>query len=85
MRLVNELGRESPPDDTVEVDIARGRFHVGPAHDGAQLQVRYCRRYDVAAIKRRGVEALRRAVPLGRTATFVFRDTAPGSSEEARS
>jgi hypothetical protein len=85
VRLVSELGRESPPDDTVEVDIARGRFRVGPAHGQATLQVRYCRRYDVAAIKRRGVEALRRAVPLGRTAMFVFRDTAPGRSEEFRS
>jgi hypothetical protein len=85
VRLVGELGRESPPDDTVEVDIARGRFRVGPAHAQAQLRIRYHRRYDVAAIRRRGEEALRRAVPLGRTPAFVFRDTAPGRSEESRS
>lgn len=84
-RLVSELGREAPPDDTVEVDLARGRFQVGPAHEGAALHVRYCRRYDVASLKRRGVEALRRAAPLGRALTFAFRDTAPGSSEEVRS
>lgn len=82
VRLVGELDVEPPADDTVEVDIARGRFRVGPAHAPGALHVRYHRRYDVAAIKRRGAEALRRAVPLGRTARVVFRDTAPGSSEE---
>jgi hypothetical protein len=82
VRLVGELDREPPADDTVEVDVARGRFRVGPAHARTKLHVRYHRRYDVAAIKRRGAEALRRAVPLGRTARLVFRDTAPGRSEE---
>jgi hypothetical protein len=83
VRLLGELGGEAPPDDTVEVDVDRGRFRVGPAHEGASLRVRYYRRYDVAAIKHRGEDALRRALPLGRLATFVFRDTAPGSTEES--
>ncbi len=82
VRLVGDLDREPPADDTVEVDLARGRFRVGPAHARANLRVRYHRRYDVAAIKRRGAEALRTAVPLGRTARLVFRDTAPGRCEE---
>jgi hypothetical protein len=82
VRLVGDLDREPPADDTVEVEVARGRFRVGPAHARTKLRVRYHRRYDVAAIKRRGAEALRRAVPLGRTARLVFRDTAPGRSEE---
>jgi hypothetical protein len=82
VRLVHDLDREPPADDTVEVDLARGRFRIGPAHVRAALRVRYYRRFDVAAIQRRGAEALRRAVPLGRTARIVFRDTAPGSSEE---
>jgi hypothetical protein len=83
VRLVGELAGEAPPDDTVEVDVDRGRFRVGPAHEGAPLRVRYYRRHDVAAIKHRGEDALRRALPLGRSATFVFRDTAPGSTEES--
>lgn len=85
LRLVGDLDREPPGDDTVEVDVARGRFRVGPAHARTKLRVRYHRRYDVDAIKRRGAEGLRRAVPLGRTARLVFRDTAPGRSEEYES
>ncbi|WP_437729240.1 phage tail protein [Sorangium sp. So ce861] len=81
LRLVPELGREPPPDDTVEVDVERGRFRVGPAHEREPLRVRYHRPYDVAAVKRRGEDALRRSLPLGRSATLVFRDTAPGSTE----
>jgi hypothetical protein len=79
--LVPELGREAPPDDVVEVDVERGRFRVGPAHEKASLRVRYHRPYDVASVKHRGEDALRRSLPLGRSATFVFRDTAPGSTE----
>jgi hypothetical protein len=81
VQLVTEFGREPPPDDTVEIDVERGRFRIGPAHERAELFVRYHRRYDVEAIKRRAEQAIRRALPLGRKATFRFRDTAHGSIE----
>lgn len=81
VRLTADFGREPPPDDAVEVDIDRGRFRVGPAHERAVLHVRYHRPYDITLIKRRALDALRNALPLGRSATFVFRDTAPGCTE----
>jgi hypothetical protein len=81
VRLVTEMGRDAPPDDVVDVDIARGRFRVGPPHERASLRVRYHRPYDLAGLKHRGQDALRRGLPLGRSARFVFRDTAPGSTE----
>jgi hypothetical protein len=81
VRLTADFGREPPPDDSVEVDVDRGRFRVGPAHERAALRVRYHRPYDLATIKRRALDALLGALPLGRSATFVFRDTAPGCTE----
>jgi len=79
IHLVACFSTVPPPDDTVEVDVGRGRFRVGPPVDGSTLRVRFYRSYDVAAIKRRGERAVRSAVPLGRTVAVVFRDTASGT------
>lgn len=81
VRFVDDLSREAPPDHTVQVDVARGRFRVSPAWQNARLSVRYHRPYDLATIKRRGEDALRNALPLGCSARIIFRDTAPGSTE----
>lgn len=79
IHLVDRFSSAPPRDDTVEVDVGRGRFRVGPAIDATNLRVRFYRRYDVEAHKRRTEQALRDSVPLGRTITVSFRDTALGT------
>ncbi|WAS94837.1 phage tail protein [Nannocystis punicea] len=75
IRLVERFSREAPADDTVEIDVRHGRFRVGPAHAGAPIRVRYYRPYDVHELRARVEEELTHAVPVGRRAQVVFRDT----------
>jgi Phage tail protein (Tail_P2_I) len=76
--FVTRFVGEPPPDDTVEIDLARGLFRVGPAHQHADFTVRHYRPYDVRGLQVRLEEELRYHIPLGRSASFVFLDTAPG-------
>lgn len=86
IRLVERFSREAPPDDTVEIDARHGRFRVGPAHAGAPIRVRYYRPYDVDELRARVEEELTYAVPVGRRAQVVFRDTpVPGHTARSRS
>lgn len=84
VRLVSEFGSESPLDDTVEVDVERGHFRINPALSGNSLRVRYFRRFDLVAMKRRGEEAVLGELPLNCAATVSFRDSAPGRTEVHR-
>jgi hypothetical protein len=76
--FVTRFAGEPPPDDTVEIDLGRGLFRVGPAHQHESFIVRYYRPYDVRGLQVRLEEELRHHIPLGRSASFVFHDTAPG-------
>lgn len=77
--LTSRFGVESPPDGTVEVDVERGRFRIGPAHRGDALTVRYHRPYAIDRAVTSAESAIRDALPLGCSATFRIRDTAPGA------
>jgi len=75
IRLVTRFSKDSPPDDTVEVDVRRGRFRIGPAMDSSSMRVHYYRPYDVDELRGRVREELLRGMPLGRRAIVEFRDT----------
>ncbi|HEY5955099.1 MAG TPA: hypothetical protein VIV60_01050, partial [Polyangiaceae bacterium] len=84
VRFVTSFGRNTLPDNTVEVDVQRGQFRINAARSDMRLTTRYFRRFDLAAAKRRAEEVLRAELPLGSAATLVFRDTAPGRTEVHR-
>lgn len=79
VRLVRGFVAGVPPrEDTVEVDLERGRFRIAPRFDAPELRVRYFRRFDVAAARRKGTSTIADNTPLGRTAHVAFKDN--GSS-----
>lgn len=75
IRLVTRFSQDLPPDDTVEVDLRRGRFRIGPVADASSIRVRYYRPYDVDELRARVREELLRGIPLGRRALVEFRDS----------
>jgi hypothetical protein len=81
VRLVRGFAGAPPADDTVEVDVERGRLRIGPRFDAlelsSQLRVRYFRRFDLDAARRSGEAAVADNTPLGRTRRVTFVDTDP--------
>jgi hypothetical protein len=75
VRLVRSFAPEPPPDETVEIDVERGRLRIGPQLDPPDLRVRYFRRFDLAAAKRNSERTVGDNTPLGRTASVTFKDT----------
>ena len=80
VHFVTRFAGDPPADGTVEIDLGRGLFRVGPAHHNEDFTVRYYRPYDVRGLRTRLEEELRHHIPLGRSASFLFRDTAPGTT-----
>jgi hypothetical protein len=75
VRLVRSFAPEPPADETVEIDVERGRLRIGPQLDAPDLHVRYFRRFDLAAAKRNSELTVHDNTPLGRTARVTFKDT----------
>ncbi|MEO7731175.1 MAG: hypothetical protein ABIY55_09405, partial [Kofleriaceae bacterium] len=75
VRLVRRFGAAPPADDTVEVDVERGRLRIGPGHAEPELRVRYFRRFDLKTARRTGETTISDHTPLGRSARVTFKDT----------